>query len=165
MDLLIPQHTFLAGWTVVIPALYLLLRAMKSKRWQDFAVLGVLAGCIPMIHTHSFLALGLISLGAMAFMLLKQKGDERRHSLYNFLLYGGVAVILAAPQLLMWSVPQTVNGGSLRFQFNWVNWENGGLIDGYFWFWIKNVGLVYLLLLPAGLLSRGGKRPWPAARW
>ena len=158
VDLLIPQHTFLAGWTVVIPALYLLLRAMKSKRWQDFAVLGVLAGCIPMIHTHSFLALGLISLGAMAFMLLKQKGDERRHSLYNFLLYGGVAVILAAPQLLMWSVPQTVNGGSLRFQFNWVNWENGGLIDGYFWFWIKNVGLVYLLLLPAGLLSRGRQK-------
>lgn len=158
VDLLIPQHTFLAGWTVVIPALYLLLRAMKSKRWQDFAVLGVLAGCIPMIHTHSFLALGLISLGAMAFMLLKQKGDERRHSLYNFLLYGGVAVILAAPQLLMWSVPQTVNGGSLRFQFNWVNWENGSLIDGYFWFWIKNVGLVYLLLLPAGLLSRGRQK-------
>lgn len=158
VDLLIPQHTFLAGWTVVIPALYLLLRAMKSKRWQDFAVLGVLAGCIPMIHTHSFLALGLISLGAMAFMLLKQKGDERRQCLYNFLLYGGVAVILAAPQLLMWSVPQTVNGGSLRFQFNWVNWENGGLIDGYFWFWIKNVGLVYLLLLPAGLLSRGRQK-------
>lgn len=158
VDLLIPQHTFLAGWTVVIPALYLLLRAMKSKRWQDFAVLGVLAGCIPMIHTHSFLALGLISLGAMAFMLLKQKGDERRQCLYNFLLYGGVAVTLAAPQLLMWSVPQTVNGGSLRFQFNWVNWENGGLIDGYFWFWIKNVGLVYLLLLPAGLLSRGRQK-------
>ncbi len=158
VDLLIPQHTFLAGWTVVIPALYLLLRAMKSKRWQDFAVLGVLAGCIPMIHTHSFLALGLISLGAMAFMLLKQKGGERRQCLYNFLLYGGVAVILAAPQLLMWSVPQTVNGGSLRFQFNWVNWENGGLIDGYFWFWIKNVGLVYLLLLPAGLLSRGRQK-------
>ena len=43
-----------------------------------------------------------------------------------------MAVLLAAPHLLTWSVPQTVKGGSLRFQFNWVNWNGGGLIDGYF---------------------------------
>lgn len=158
VDLLIPQRTFLAGWMVVIPALYLLMRAMKSGNRKDFLTLGVLAGCLPMIHTHSFLALGLISLGAMIFTLIGKKGEDRKLSLYNFLIYGIMAVVLAAPQLLMWSVPQTVNGGSLRFQFNWVNWQNGGLIDGYFWFWIKNVGLVYLLLLPAGLMGKGRQK-------
>ena len=29
--------------------------------------------------------------------------------------------------------------------------DDGSFIDGYFWFWIKNVGPVYLLMLPAAL--------------
>ena len=82
----------------------------------------------------------------------------------RFALYGGVALALALPQLLTWSVPQTVHGGSLRFRFNWVNNQgNGRLIDGYCWFWIKNVGLIWLMMVPAALTGkrrpRGGDGP------
>ena len=65
-------------------------------------------------------------------------------------------MLLAAPQLLTWSVPQTVRGGSLRFRFNWVNnMGDGRLIDNYVWFWVKNVGLTWLLMLPAALHDDG----------
>jgi len=36
------------------------------------------------------------------------------------------------------------------------NQGDGTLIDGYFWFWIKNVGLVYLFMLPAALSMKKG---------
>jgi hypothetical protein len=70
----------------------------------------------------------------------------------HFSMYGIIALALALPELMTWSVPQTVNGGSLRFRFNWVNSRsNGKLIDGYCWFWIKNVGLIWLMMVPAAL--------------
>jgi uncharacterized membrane protein len=60
--------------------------------------------------------------------------------------------VLAMPQLLTWTFPQTVGGGSLKFHLNWVN-NNGRLIDGWLWFWVKNVGPVFLLFVPGALSS------------
>ena len=155
VDMMLPQRTLLAGWCMVIPALWLLYQAVSDRRPIGyFLLLGLWGGAMPMIHTHSFLALGLISAGMMVFSLVKTTGIHHRQLLAGFALYGGLAVLLAAPQLLTWSVPQTLEGGSLRFQFNWVNWNGRGLIDGYFWFWIKNVGPVYLALVPAALYAR-----------
>ena len=167
-DLMIPQRTLLAGWTVVIPALILLAQAIQRRMVSGFSapdgpiqvttltagtvrdslILGVWAGLMPMIHTHSFLALGLISLGAFAYLL--RKSERRGEVVRNFLIYGFVALAFALPQLITWTFPQTAGGGSLKFHFNWVN-NNGGLIDGWLWFWVKNVGLVFLLFIPAAL--------------
>ena len=161
-DMMVPQRTLLTGWMALLPALWLLLTAARDDDASLFALLGVFAGALPMIHTHSFLALGLISAGAMAYALVHSKG--RRLSVFlHFALYGVVALALALPQLLTWSVPQTVNGGSLRFRFNWVNSQaNGKLIDGYCWFWIKNVGLIWLMMVPAALT--GKRRPFAPGR-
>ena len=149
-DMMIPQRTLLCGWMALIPALFQLQSALKKSRMRDYVALGIWAGAMPMIHTHSFLALGLLSLGAMVHSLIHS--EERLHVLRRFLAYGVIAVALAAPQLLTWSVPQTVNGGSLGFRFNWVNnMGDGRLIDGYVWFWVKNVGLIWLLMVPAAL--------------
>ena len=53
-----------------------------------------------------------------------------------------------------------MGGGSLAFRFNWVNNQGDGtLIDGYFWFWIKNVGLVYIAMVPAALSMKKGSLP------
>ena len=150
-DMMIPQRTLLAGWMALLPTLWLLLTAARDDDVGAFALLGVFAGALPMIHTHSFLALGLISAGAMAYALVYARG-RRMPVFLHFSMYGVIALALALPQLMTWSVPQTVNGGSLRFRFNWVNsQENGQLIDGYCWFWIKNVGLIWLMMVPAAL--------------
>ena len=158
-DMMIPQRTLLAGWTVLLPALYLLTKLMRERRGDTALALGIWAGAMPMIHTHSFLALGLISAGAMASCLIRARGRLRTEVGIRFLTYGGIAVALALPQLLRWTFPQTAEGGSLAVRLNWVN-NNGDntFIDGYFWFWIKNMGIAYLLIVPACLgMDRVGR--------
>lgn len=60
VDMLLPQRATLFGWSVLIPAIFLLYRAMESKKKSYFVLVAVLAGALPMIHTHSFLAMGCI---------------------------------------------------------------------------------------------------------
>lgn len=152
-DMLIPQRTFLAGWAMLFPCLYLLWEGMREQQpLRHWLLLGLLAGGLPLIHTHTFLALGLCSAGFLAVNALQ------RRNLRPFLLYGLVACALAAPQLLAFTFRQA--GGSERFlrvHFNWVNNLGGqGLQDGYLWFYIKNVGLPFLLMV-FGLLERNAK--------
>ncbi len=152
-DLLIPQRTLMAGWMCLMPCLYLLVIAMRERNFKNFIVLGVWAGALPMIHTHSFLALGAVSLGALLYSVAFQK--ERKKSLFLFGVYGVLACALSAYQLFTWTFPQTVDGGSLRIQFNWVNNNGiGGLRDNYFWFWIKNVGIMYVVFPVAAIFTK-----------
>ena len=153
-DMMIPQRTLLCGWMALLPALYLLLDGLRTRRMGTFVALGLWAGAMPMIHTHSFLGLGLVSAGAMVSAVLRARPEDRGKTLRGFVAYGLIAVALAMPQLITWSFPQTVKGGSLQFRFNWVNNQgNGRLIDGYVWFWVKNVGLIWLLMIPAALFD------------
>ena len=161
-DMMVPQRTLLGGWMAVIPAIYLLVDAADRMKYRYFVVLGVWAGTIPLIHTHSFLALGLLSAGVMLYCLLFPKGYGWKKALVGFGLYGGIAVALALPQLVNFAFPQTAQGGVLRLMFNWVNNNAGAgemlLKDDYLWFWVKNVGLIFLVFVPAALSSsRRGK--------
>ena len=156
-DMMIPQRTLLGGWTQLLPTLYLLSVGIREKRGETFVILGIWAGALPMLHTHSFLALGMLSAGAMGYQALRAPVKERKPLMIHFLIYGIIAVGLALPQLMTWTFPQTIGGGSLALRFNWVNNQgNGQLIDEYFWFWIKNVGLVYILIVPAVLSAKKG---------
>jgi len=152
-DLMLPQRTLLGGWMLLIPALYLLRSAIQTRRARQFLLTAAFAAALPLVHTHSFLALGLCSAGWMACAIIQaRRPEERRLLLAGGALYLFVALPLALPQLLSFSIPQTLEGGSLRVQFNWVNNSgNRGVIDGYLWFWIKNVGPAFLLLLCAVL--------------
>lgn len=59
-DMLIPQRATLFGWAVLFPLLFLLLKAREEKSCRYFIYSGVLAGGLVLIHTHSFLALGML---------------------------------------------------------------------------------------------------------
>ena len=155
VDLLIPQRTLLAGWLMVLPAFYLLARAMNTGNRRLFIALGIWAGAMPMVHTHSFLALGAISFGALVYVFFRYEKEQRDSLFMNLFLYGVIACILALPQLLLWSFPQTFGGGYPALSFNWVNTTGDGrMIDGYIWFWVKNVGPVFLLLVPAAFSAK-----------
>ena len=156
-DMMVPQRTLLTGWMVLLPALFMLTDAVHLRSKKRFALLGVWAGLMPMVHTHSFFALGMLSVGVMVYSIIHAGKEERLRTFICFLIYGCLAMALALPQLLTWTFPQTIGGGSLTIRFNWVNNQgNGQLIDGYFWFWIKNVGIVYLFMVPAALSAKKG---------
>ena len=153
-DLLIPQRALMGGWSMGIPALMLLISSLRERSMRQTLLLALWACCLPMVHTHTFLALGLFSGGMVIAHLIADKGD-RKGVLLRALVYLGIVLALALPQVLGTAVEQTIEGGSLRFQFNWVNNSGGrGMIDGYFWFWIKNAGLPFILMLCAVLEAR-----------
>ena len=160
-DMLVPQRGILGGWTMLMPALLLLLPPLARRR-RPFAramiLAGIIAGGLPLLHTHSFLALALCSIGFMGYALFTAPYGRRKEAFAPFLLYGGIAAVLALPQLINFTFVQ-VSGSDhfLRYQFNWCNNRGGhGLVDGYFWFYIKNIGLPYLLIILALFTRRTG---------
>ena len=176
VDMLVPQRTFLAGWTVLLPVMYLVLEGAKEHKCQTFIVAGILAGCMPMINTHSFLALGLASIGFMICQLVQCACDKRKalkdgntaeanaaseligRTFWDYAVFGIIAIIMALPQIFTWTINQATEGGFVKLHFNWVNNDGSGLIDDYLWFWIKNIGPVALFIIPALLDSKRERR-------
>lgn len=215
VDMMLPQRATLFGWAVLMPALYLLCRAVLGHRHRYFPIAGLFAGALPMIHTHSLLALGLIcgawltarlfrdnglsgfaarlgraliplgliamtamqamlspadrsnsdrllgvflsvaSLWAGALVLLII-GSLRRKKLKPVMLTWGVLLLatcaLALPQLFTWTFRQVAGGSMVRGHFGWVIGD-----DNYLWFYLKNLGPVWVLAL-TGLLTADKKR-------
>ena len=164
-DLMIPQRALLGGWCMAVPCFYLLNTEFRPRLrdpengGRGIGLLGIWAGALPLVHTHSFLALGLASLGAMCYDLIH--GDPkamlvrrgRLRILGTYAVYGATAAVLAVPQLLAFTFTQAFQESShsfLTFQFNWVNNPSGsGMRDLYLWFYIKNLGLPFLALIIA----------------
>ena len=68
--------------------------------------------------------------------------------------WGWFALVCGVVWLVeMWNTvfAQSLDGQHmLRLHLNWINGQDDGTLkDNYFWFYIKNIGLVYLLLIPA----------------
>ncbi len=213
-DMLLPQRATLFGYAAAFTCIYLLYRAVFSnieEKRSYFIIAGLILGSLPLIHTHSFLASGLIAaswllyvlyrehkaipfftpgvffiafavfLGAISF--LRKKGVLQDNLLMPLaigifaliVLYGVVllishlmqkdwrefvntwgiflacALIFALPQLIFWTFGQVAEGGFVRGHFNWGN--QGDMI---FWFYLKNLGLPFLLLIGA-IFSRKRK--------
>ena len=150
-DMLVPQRGILGGWTMLMPALNLLIPPLLTRRRHDLRsliLLGLFAGGLPLIHTHSYLALVLFSAGACLYCVVTEK-SSRWQAFKPWLIYGAIAAALSLPQLIAFTFVQATGSDHfLRFQFNWCNNRgNRGLVDNYFWFYIKNIGLPYLLIL------------------
>ena len=129
-DLMLPQRALLGGWAMGIPALYLLISSVREKSYRQTALLALWAAALPLVHTHTFLALALFSGGYLLGSLIEHR-EDRCGVLLRAGLYLAVVLALALPQLVGNAVRQTLEGGALRFQFNWVNNSGGrGLKDG-----------------------------------
>ena len=134
-DMMIPQRALLFGWALLFPCLFLLHKATFKRETGVFLPLALLAGCLPLIHTHSFLALGMISGFYLLRSIIRQQGKQQY---LGFASYLGLVLLLALPQLVLFTFKQS--GSFLKFHFNWANES-----DSYFWFYIKNFGLIALL--------------------
>lgn len=139
VDMLIPQRATLFGWAFLFPCLYLLHGFAFERKRQNVVMLGILAGALPLIHTHSFLALGIISAVYCISDLIAVQFEKKR--LLPWLLYAAIACVLAAPQLFFFSFRQAAESSLVRFHLNW-----GNLSDSYLWFYLKNMGCIFLLM-------------------
>lgn len=158
-DMLIPQRGFMGGFAMLMPALNLLLPPLIKKKQPSgraTLLLGLFAGGLPLIHTHSFLGLVLLSFGLCLYSLLHEKKENLPSAISFWLQYAILAGVLSIPQLFGFTFRQVSSSNHfLRFWFNWCNnvKGDGKLIDTYLWFYLKNIGLPYVLILLA-LLKR-----------
>lgn len=159
-DMLLPQRATLFGWAVLIAAVFLLYCAVFRDENRFWFPAGLLGGLLPMIHTHSFFALGLIAACWMAWSSFRDRFSKRWFS--GWMRFGATAVILALPQLLIWTF-QSVGGNAsfLRLNFDWVN---GGQ-ENWFWFWLKNVGPMFVVFPAAYVFSDKERRAEFSGVW
>ena len=162
-DLMIPQRTILGGWCMVLPCFYLLYLCFDPDKWEKrrgrmTVLLGVWGGLLPLIHTHSFVALALCSFGMLVYDMIHDK-ETRLIQFRQYALYGGIAAVIALPQLFAFTFTQAfqeagAEGSGVTFMRLWFNWVNnpggtGNLRDFYFWFYGKNIGLPFIALVLA----------------
>ena len=102
---------------------------------------GVVAGLLPLVHAHSFIAVMLVG-SCLALINL------RRWRVW--LLFLVTATLFALPQMLWSTHGSAVNTRAfIAWQFGW---DKG--TENFFWFWLKNTGLFIPLLIAALLWKR-----------
>ncbi len=78
------------------------------------------------------------------FMLVKIIRDNNFYKIKPWLIFVSLAVVLSLGQLIFWTFSQAQGESFVRGYFNWAN-----IVDNYLWFYIKNLGIVALLIIPA----------------
>ena len=139
-DMLLPQRATLFGWAALFAVLYLLFRAVFRGDTRLFLPAGILGGLLPMVHTHSYFALGLMAACWLVYSAVRDHFS--REWFLGWLRFGLPAVLLALPQLFLWTFPSV--GGNEHFVRVAIDWVNNGK-EPWLWFWVKNVGLVFVL--------------------
>ena len=158
----LPQRSFVFGAAIVMAVLLLLTPPMLSTpilRWREtittirkswrrwtikseavaFLTAGGLTGLLPFFHVHSIVVLGIVT---VCWALLFPRPA--------WLGFFAVTAVLAVPRLLM-AVPGDPGAPPDHQYPRWlIGWVSGA--DFPPWFWIKNTGLFWPLLLLA-LLS------------
>jgi len=135
LALVMSQRAALFGIPIVLLVLTVVVGAWVApgRRWRDFAVVGALAGLLPLAHISALAALGLM---VPALMLLLPR-REWLAFVVPWAVVGG---------LLLYSV----QGGEARASSS-LRWDPGWLAgdDPWLWFWVKNFGLY----LPLGIVG------------
>lgn len=144
VDMLLPQRATLFGWMCLFAVLFIFHKGVFGRKTSYMLLAGVLAGFLPMIHTHSYFAVGLIAIAWIIATLIRDRFN--RATMLRWLLFGIPALVISVPQLMIWTFNAVGGDSFIRFVFNWSNSQAG---DNWLWFWVKNVGVAFLLIPPA----------------
>ena len=104
---------------------------------------GMIAGLLPLVHAHSFVALMVVGAG---IALLQRQWR-------NWLVFFLTASLVALPQML-WSTYGSAVDSTKFFEWH-LSWDHGD--ENPLWFWLKNTG-AFIPLTVAALLWRGSER-------
>jgi hypothetical protein len=144
-DGLLPQRTSLFGIPLALMIFTLFglswressEPAVKSKSWRLLFGAGLLAGLLPFFHTHSYGAVGLVS--GILFLMRPRR---------VWLAFWLPAVVLALPQLAQLA-SHVAGSGFAHFQVGW----RGNHEQNWLLFWLRNIGLPTLLIIPAWIYA------------
>ena len=153
-DMIVPQRTTMAGWCVFQSVIWLLTEAVKTNKRKLYIMLGIISGCMLMIHTHTFLAFGIIcAVMFFIYIYLAAKQGNVKDVFVNWVIFGGIVAVMIIPQLLLWTLKQAGGDSFMSFHFNWEN-NTGNMDDPYPWFYLKNWGIPALFAIPAIIAAK-----------
>ena len=114
-DMLLPQRATLFGYAVLFCAIWLLLQAIHQNEKKLFLPAGILAGALPMIHTHSFVALLILSACWMLCHLYHAVPRSKEWTKPGAVLIGSFTVCMLLLEILCKSSP--IAAPALLFRF------------------------------------------------
>lgn len=144
-DGLLPQRPSLFGipLTLMIFTLFAIfwresgVPTPKSNSWRLLLGAGLLAGLLPAFHAHSYAAVGLVS--GILFIIRPRRA---------WLAFWLPMVLFALPQLARLA-NHVAASGFAHFQLGW----RGHNEPSWLLFWLSNVGLPTLLIIPAWIYA------------
>ena len=144
-DGLLPQRPSLFGipLTLTIFTLFALFwresgaPTPKSNSWRLLLGAGLLAGLLPAFHAHSYAAVGLVS--GILFVMRPRRA---------WLAFWLPAVLFALPELARLA-SHVAASGFAHFQLGW----RGHNEPSWLLFWLRNIGLPTLLIIPAWIYA------------
>ena len=136
-----PQRGFLWGFAVAIVIYLLLWKAMKKRQKEHLMLAGMLTAGLVMIHMHSFLVIVLVTVILMIMKVIeaKNKFGELKKWLWFFM-----------PMVFL-GLPQVGYFYNLSVGRKFLTWQPGWMAgsENVIWFWFKNVGLAWLVIIAA----------------
>jgi hypothetical protein len=148
-SMVIPQRAFLMGFPIALIVLSLVWRALEKKQktgWKKGGILaaGLLFGLLPIIHTHSFLAVAIILAWWFCFDLWSC--SHRWECMKLWVVFGCMSAAIAFPLLKMFFIGHIT--GSF---FHWYpGWLAKDAQQNWLFFWWQNWGVTPWL---AGIAS------------
>lgn len=129
--LTVPQRPFLFGFPITMLIVSILYTGIEQNKPKEFLFAGFLAGMLPLFHSHSFLAMLMVTLPLGVIFW-----DWRK-----WFLFFMPAFILSLPQVLYLSAH--VGGGSFFApSFGWMADK-----ENFFWFWLKNTSVFWPVVI------------------
>jgi hypothetical protein len=130
---IMPQRGYLYGLPLGLLCLTLLYLAVEHHPPRLFLLAGIVAGLLPLAHLSTLLPFALIM--PCLFLLFPSRW---------WLLFFGLWVLLAVPQLYFQQGGERGATAALRLQVGWI-----APPESWLWFWLKNLGAFVPLLLLA----------------
>jgi hypothetical protein len=117
----------------------------KTMQWSYVILLGAML-LIPQFMYPILIFTAIMTIGFVVYYI---KSDPDKQAIWNYiknwLIFIVPVAVLALPQIFFWTISsQTTGSGFLRTQLGWT--ANEG--DNWVWFWMKNIGIVFVFLVP-----------------
>ena len=167
-SMIVPQRAFTLGFPVGMLVLLIVVQQIKknASSWSfgRFLVAGLIAGTLPILHMHSYLAIGVVFGWYTIWSLIRNRSSKKRlkKGVLSWLLVLIPAVLVPLPFFLNQyanTIEKTTQGSFIQWYPGWFTNAGSEYPEmSIIWFWLINWGVVIPLAIVGFFLARPVQR-------